>query len=75
MSNLNVAASFSYCCLYNFLDFPAGIYPVTKETEADQAKLDEEYRHKDVLCKLMKEVNLNFERNLFEVEGKVLRII
>ena len=29
------AGGFAYCALYNILDFPAGVVPVTKVTKAD----------------------------------------
>lgn len=50
-------AAFAYACLYNFLDFPAGIVPVTKETEQDQTMLmNGGYDFKDLVCKLVKKV-------------------
>lgn len=50
-------AAFAYACLYNFLDFPAGIVPVTKETEQDQLMLlNGGYDFRDLVCKLVKKV-------------------
>ncbi|XP_063615745.1 fatty-acid amide hydrolase 1-like [Penaeus indicus] len=40
--------------LYNYLDFPAGVVPVTHETEDDQAKLAE-YPTDDLMFELVKE--------------------
>jgi len=44
-----------YTMVYNLLDFPACVVPVTRETEEDQ-KLLEEYNPKDCLHQLLKEV-------------------
>lgn len=50
----HVAAG-TYTILYNFVDFPAGVVPITEENEEDQALL-EEYNHKDLFCYLLKQV-------------------
>lgn len=55
-----ISAAFSYECLYNFIDFPSGILPVTKETDEDQAKLESEYQHNDIVCKLAKKVSFYY---------------
>lgn len=44
----------TYTILYNFVDFPAGVVPITEENEEDQALL-EEYNHKDLFCYLLKQ--------------------
>ncbi|KAK4023161.1 hypothetical protein OUZ56_008590 [Daphnia magna] len=50
-----LSPAFAYACLYNFLDFPAGIVPVTKETEQDQLMLlNGGYDFRDLVCKLVK---------------------
>ncbi|XP_046652403.1 fatty acid amide hydrolase 1-like [Daphnia pulicaria] len=50
-----VTPAFAYACLYNFLDLPAGIVPVTKETEEDQNILmNGGYDFRDLVCKLVK---------------------
>ena len=48
-------AAGTYTAVYNFLDVPVGVVPVTKENEDDQTKL-EEYNHGDLVCKLVKKV-------------------
>ena len=44
-----------YTMLYNVLDFPAGIVPVTKENESDQSQL-QDYNDPDLACQLIKRV-------------------
>lgn len=52
-----IPAAFSYACLYNFLDLPAGIVPVTKETQEDQTMLmNGSYDFNDLVCRLVKKV-------------------
>ncbi len=41
--------------LYNMLDFPVGIVPVTKENESDQSQL-QYYNYPDLACQLIKQV-------------------
>ena len=54
---LQIIAAFAYACLYNFLDLPAGIVPVTKETIEDQKILmNGGYDFRDLVCKLVKKV-------------------
>lgn len=43
--------------LYNVLDLPIGIVPVTKENKQDQELL-EDYNHRDLFCRLVKKVPL-----------------
>ena len=40
--------------LYNVLDYPAGVVPVTEENEHDQDKLE---NYIDPVCKLIKEAS------------------
>ena len=44
-----------YTMLYNVLDFPVGIVPVTKENESDQSQL-QDYNDPDLACQLIKRV-------------------
>ncbi len=53
--NCPLLAAGTYTAVYNFLDVPVGVVPVTKENEDDQIKL-EEYNHGDLVCKLVKKV-------------------
>ena len=52
-------AAFSYACLYNYLDLPVAILPITKENEEDQLKLETEYEYNDLICKLVKKVPIH----------------
>ncbi|XP_075688151.1 fatty-acid amide hydrolase 1-like [Rhinoderma darwinii] len=50
-----VRGAVSYTILYNLVDFPAGVLPVTKVTREDEEALKEyEGHHKDVWDKLLK---------------------
>ncbi|XP_068223191.1 fatty-acid amide hydrolase 1-like [Palaemon carinicauda] len=49
-----IMAAFITTCLYNLLDFPAGVVPVTRETEEDQVKL-QHYPTNDLMFQLVKE--------------------
>ncbi|KAK7078850.1 hypothetical protein SK128_026463, partial [Halocaridina rubra] len=44
-------------CLYNLLDFPAGVVPVTRENDDDQTKL-QHYPTNDLMFQLVKEATL-----------------
>ncbi|XP_066986117.1 fatty acid amide hydrolase 1-like [Macrobrachium rosenbergii] len=49
-----IMAAFITTCLYNLLDFPAGVVPVTRENEEDQVKL-QHYPTNDLMFQLVKE--------------------
>lgn len=48
----------AYTIPWNVLNFPAGVVPVTKVTQADTATDKESYPAKDIFHRIMKRVRL-----------------
>ena len=52
--SLSMSAS-SYTAVYNLIGCPAGILPVTRESDEDQAALEADYPHTDANFRLARE--------------------
>lgn len=54
---MNVVAAFMYSFLYNAVDYPAGIVPVTTVTLEDERKTLLEYKNREYFAKLIQDCN------------------